>query len=277
MGRTEIYYFSGTGNSLHVARELQKRLPKAELIPMIKLLKERSIKPDAEALGFVFPIYLASIPKPVRSFMQRLDPSSARYIFTVATRIGSFTTADMSINRILRKKGKKLDAFALINMASNSPTGLKPGKGDQQWVDKMGSSKVQRMERALLPELDRISAMIQKKEPSPRKRLSYPFRYLTFTVMDPLTRNMKNDIGYYIDDTCIGCGTCERVCPSGKVKLKNNRPIWQTDIPCYYCYACFNFCPQQAILVKNKYTRKDGRYHHPDITLDDIVNQRTRI
>jgi len=25
---TEIYYFSGTGNSLYIARELQKRIPK---------------------------------------------------------------------------------------------------------------------------------------------------------------------------------------------------------------------------------------------------------
>jgi flavodoxin len=32
--RIEIYYFSGTGNSLHVARELQKRLPDAALVPI---------------------------------------------------------------------------------------------------------------------------------------------------------------------------------------------------------------------------------------------------
>jgi flavodoxin len=36
---TEIYYFSGTGNSLYVARELQKRVPEAELIPIVSLLK----------------------------------------------------------------------------------------------------------------------------------------------------------------------------------------------------------------------------------------------
>ena len=35
---TEIYCFSGTGNSLHVARQLQKRLPAAKLIPILSLV-----------------------------------------------------------------------------------------------------------------------------------------------------------------------------------------------------------------------------------------------
>lgn len=30
-----IYYFSGTGNSLHLARELAAHLPRAVLVPMI--------------------------------------------------------------------------------------------------------------------------------------------------------------------------------------------------------------------------------------------------
>jgi len=42
---TEIYYFSGTGNSLHVAKELQKRLPETNLIPIVSLLNKDVIKP----------------------------------------------------------------------------------------------------------------------------------------------------------------------------------------------------------------------------------------
>ncbi len=37
--------------------------------------------------------------------------------------------------------------------------------------------------------------------------------------------------------------------------------------------ACFNFCPEQSILVKN-YTHKDGRYYHPDVTAQDIAEQK---
>lgn len=35
---TEIYYFSGTGNSFYVASELQKRLPDARLMPIVGFL-----------------------------------------------------------------------------------------------------------------------------------------------------------------------------------------------------------------------------------------------
>ncbi|MEN6592224.1 MAG: hypothetical protein ABFC12_03140 [Methanobacterium sp.] len=38
----EIYYFSGTGSSLHIAEEIGKRIPGTKLIPIISLLKEIS-------------------------------------------------------------------------------------------------------------------------------------------------------------------------------------------------------------------------------------------
>jgi hypothetical protein len=52
---TEIYYFSGTGNSLHVAKELQKRLPDAELVPILGLVGEGSVRTRGVTVGFVFP------------------------------------------------------------------------------------------------------------------------------------------------------------------------------------------------------------------------------
>lgn len=60
---TEIYYFSGTGNSFHVAREFQRRLPKTVLLPIVSLLGNETISlgqksrdclsdsPPAQALG----------------------------------------------------------------------------------------------------------------------------------------------------------------------------------------------------------------------------------
>lgn len=64
---TEIYYFSGTGNSLYVARELQKRIPDSTLVPIAALLnacskvkvgedeRDKKIETTADTIGFVFP------------------------------------------------------------------------------------------------------------------------------------------------------------------------------------------------------------------------------
>lgn len=58
---TEIYYLSGTGNSLHVAKELKKIIPDTELIPLAGIKNKESMKTEAEAVGFVFPIHFMKI------------------------------------------------------------------------------------------------------------------------------------------------------------------------------------------------------------------------
>ena len=48
---TGLYTLSGTGNSLHVARQLQKKLPNSDLIPIVRLPRQETIKTRADALG----------------------------------------------------------------------------------------------------------------------------------------------------------------------------------------------------------------------------------
>ena len=118
---TEIYYFSGTGNSLHVARELQKRIPETKLIPIVSLLNKENIKTGADTVGFVFPIHLAMIPWPVMEFLSKLDLNSGEYIFAAVTRIGTRHRAFKDLEKILKKNDRGLGTFFNLNMASNDP------------------------------------------------------------------------------------------------------------------------------------------------------------
>jgi flavodoxin len=68
---TEIYYFSGTGNSLYVAKELQNRIPGAELIPIVSLLDKDVIKTSGKIVGFVFPVHAITIPIAVKRFLKK--------------------------------------------------------------------------------------------------------------------------------------------------------------------------------------------------------------
>ena len=274
MKKVEIYYFSGTGNSLHVARELQKRIPEACLIPMVSLLNQDGIAANSETVGLVFPIYLTTVPAPVRNFLQKFDLNSARYIFAVATREGSLSLADIYLQRILRQKGKALDAHFILNMAGNSPTGLKPTPGSTDWVMQITPEKIAVFEAEVQRRLDAIQKVILNQEKYPEKDAPRLIKHLLERCIAFLIQHTKTEIDFYADATCTGCGRCEKVCPSQKLKVVNERPVWQKGVKCYYCYACFNFCPAQAILVNKKYTQKNGRYFHPAVTAEDIAGQK---
>ena len=67
---------------------------------------------------------------------------------------------------------------------------------------------------------------------------------------------------FWVQDTCVSCGKCERICPLQNIKLLEGKPTWGKE--CAKCLACIHICPQQAIQY-GKSTLKKGRYYHPDL------------
>ena len=51
--------------------------------------------------------------------------------------------------------------------------------------------------------------------------------------------------GYRITDACIGCGTCQGVCPQGAIS--EGEPFSIDPTHCLHCGACYEACPAQAI------------------------------
>lgn len=273
MGEIEIYYFSGTGNSLHVARELQKRISGTKIIPIISLLNSGVIETRAETVGFVFPIHMAMSPVPVRKFLDKIDLKSAKYIFTIATRVGTRHRAFIDVENILKKQGKVLDSYLSLNMPSNDPKFLDWHETTQE--------EIADLEVEVQNKLDLIQETIIKKEKSQKKDTTFTRDMPAFSVISTLLPflNKFSSVQFYYDSKCIGCGTCEKVCLSGKIKITKEKPTWQKDMPCFSCYACINYCPQQAIQIKSPrfmktYTEVNGRYSHPYATAEDIAQQK---
>lgn len=108
---TEIYYFSGTGNSLHVAEELQKKISDSKLIPIVSLLRNDIIETHGETVGFVFPLHGMTVPIPVKKFVEKVNLKSSQYNFAIVTRGGTKCFAFNKIDKILKKKGRCLDSY----------------------------------------------------------------------------------------------------------------------------------------------------------------------
>jgi MinD superfamily P-loop ATPase len=99
-------------------------------------------------------------------------------------------------------------------------------------------------------------------------------------LLVPLGKLVETSFDFYYDETCTGCGVCENVCLAEKVQMVDGRPVWQEAVKCHGCFACLNFCPEESIQIKSKwypksYTDQNGRYHHPEITANDIAGQKT--
>lgn len=270
---TEIYYFSGTGNSLYVAKELQKRIPETNIIPIVRLINKELIETKAETVGFVFPIHLAMAPAPLLEFIKKIDLNSAGYIFAVATRAGSQHRAFIDIEKILKNKGKSLDSFFNVNMASNDPK-------FESW-HAATEEEIADLEVEVQNKLDYIQKVVINREKSLEKDTDFTVSMPVFPILSKVLPffNRMYSVEFYSDAKCEGCGTCEKVCLSGKVKMVNGKPVWQKDVQCFFCHACLNYCPEHAIQIKStrllkSHTDKNERYSHPYVTADDIATQK---
>jgi hypothetical protein len=150
--RTLIYVFSGTGNSLHIAKELGRRLSDSPVLPMVTHLEHRKLVIDADVLGLVFPVHALTLPIAVRFFLRRLRFRHPAYVFSVATRGGTLFRGFEPLNRILRRKGVRLNARFLLDMPNNDPRGR-----DFQPADEAAIIAV---ERNLQTALDFIAAAV---------------------------------------------------------------------------------------------------------------------
>lgn len=281
--KTEIYYFSGTGNSLHVARELQKRLAGAALVPVIGALKKNTIKTNAESVGFIFPNFCLSMPMPIYDLLKSADLSSAQYLFALCTRGGTQNEAFYSINKLLKKQDKHIQAQMTINMPWNIPI------GKEDLPNSVNEEKIKQLEEKLQKKLDYFSKMILAKRDYQEEDLEVVMPVPSWIKM--LNRLMPNFfhqshfyfyrkiIHFYSNEKCNACGICAVICPQSKIDLVHQKPVWSKDIDCLGCFACINYCPQKAIQVKSQfplrsYTEQTGRYHHPLISYRDIAQQK---
>ncbi len=270
---TELYYFSGTGNSLHVAKELQKRIPDADLIPIVSLLDKGNIESSGETVGFIFPIHLAMAPAPVIKFLRKLDLKSAKYIFAVATRSGSQHRAFIDLKNVLGKKSKGLDSYFTLNMASNDPK----FKGWHQAT----AEEITDLESEVQNNLEYIHDIVLNEDKNREKDTHFTVHMPVFSILSlilPILNKFYN-VEFCADSKCTGCGTCKKVCLSGKININYKIPVWQKNIPCFFCNACLNYCPEQAVQIKSNrflksYTEENGRYPHPYATVEDIFRQK---
>lgn len=267
--KTTIYYFTGTGNSLKIARDICDMLEDCELTPIAKIWKEETLSATSEKVGFIFPLYYSGLPKIVYDFVIKIDLSKPRYFFTVIASAGGTTEFPFQqLERILNTKSKKLHLGYIIVMPTNYIIAYKTTPEDRQnLLFEKASQQVEVISEMIKNEESNLDPDILKRE-----FLLYEGKYQTekFNANFREKVNLRDE-SFYIDDNCTSCGICEEVCPVNNIILVEGEPQWQHR--CQLCLACINYCPEKSIQFGTE-TKNTQRYHHPEITPQDLKSQR---
>ena len=259
--KTEIFYFSGTGNSFALARDLGESMPGSVVSPIAGLVTNEHVKTDAERIGFVFPLFFWGVPEIVQRFVRKIEINNASYVFFAVTSGGLSSPHYVSgfFKKELKRKGARLNSGFRVVMPSNyiRVYDLEP----QKRIDK----KIRNMKFMV----NSISKTVKTLEDEGLKD-RIPFVSYLFNRLWEM-RLKKSDKDFYADEKCNKCGTCLKICPVSNITLMDGKPVWNGK--CQECLACLHYCPQTAIQSRNK-TEHKGRYHHPDLPAVDIALQK---
>lgn len=257
--KTAIYYFSGTGNSLKVARDIASGLESAELIPIAKCIDQESINCSADKIGVIFPVYIWGMPLIVVDFVKKLKTEKDAYIFGVTTCGGMAAGTMKQLDTLLEEKSLKLSAGFVIKMPGNyTPMYGAPADVKQNKMFDKESLKIKEI-------VEVVNNSGEGPVESDFFLLNMIFSGLIYKAG---SKNIpKMDKSFWVDENCNHCGTCAKVCPVNNIEMEEGSPKWQSK--CEQCLACLQWCPSEAIQFGKK-TPGRKRYHHPEISLADI-------
>lgn len=256
--KTIIFYFTGTGNSLYVAKEISKNFKQADIVAIPQVVDRKEFDyENYNEVGFVMPLYFMGMPVMVKDFIDKIHIPNATYIFSVVTRAYTKGLVFTEINKMLMKKGKNLnygeyisfpDCYIRWDQAHDEESQLK--------VFKKATKQLEIVKQGLFEEkmciqkegiiLNTTSSVINKVW---KARLSY--RNKTFKV----------------SEDCVLCGICIRTCPAKNIKLEGKVLKW--DKKCQDCMACVQSCPHKAIYFNEK-TKDKRRYRNPNISKTEL-------
>ena len=248
-----VLYFTGTGNSRHIAERIAHALGD-ELVSLNDRIKANNTLPLAvsDRLVLVTPTYAWRIPRIVRDHLLKTELLGAREVWFVMD-CGSEIGNAAKYNRALcREKGLTYMGTTQIVMPENFIAMFNAPEAEE----------ARRIVARAEPVIDRAIAVIrtgQMFEP-PRKNL---YDCIASSAVNPIFYPLfVKAKRFTASDACVGCGKCAALCPLNNITMQSRRPVWGSD--CTQCMACICCCPTEAIEYGKKSIGKP-RYHFENL------------
>lgn len=261
---TTIFYFSATGNSLSLSRNLANELDNCEVVSMAQAIKENEVRIDTPKVGFIFPVYAWGMPRLVEEYVQKIQIPDSSYVFAVVTCVAIPGNTLKDLKRLLQTKGIHLHAGFVTKAGRSSLMKLNQLDKIIMRLDTRREKIVPFEER--LPELAANIRNKIRKSPETSNRAANVFGSMLHKMGLSAFKTM--DAQFTINNNCVQCGTCAKVCPRNNIELFANGPVFRHN--CELCHACIQWCPKFAIRHANFDTRPK-QYRNHNVQLSDML------
>jgi flavodoxin/NAD-dependent dihydropyrimidine dehydrogenase PreA subunit len=253
-----IFYYTGTGNSLWVAKKLADQIDDCSVIS-IKSESAFQAYNNAEKVGFVFPIHWYGPPRKILEFINSLPGGTPKYYFALAVTGGQVANSLIKLNKFMNSRNMSLSAGFEIIMPSNYI--IWKGADPKELQEK-------RFEKAI-EKIKLIADVAKTGKHGPIEKGDL-WENILLSALNPFFVKYvdKTDKNFRVNEKCNSCQICVKICPAKNIEIKENKPAWLHK--CDKCLACIQWCPQIAI----EYGKRSAgfeRYHHPEVKVKELL------
>ncbi len=256
-----IYYYSGSGNSLSVSKQIAQKLGNTDIISIYNLRDDPTVPEKYSRVGIVTATWFIRPPRIVKEMCEKLILSRKQKVFIIATCGGYDGYVCIDLKAILRPKTDFPIQTFMLPMPPDHIVGFSPLP---DWADRIYLRHAEKAATAIAEKIKNDSPTKNRKGIN-RKFLNWSSN--AFNSRLGVDRDSVEG-GFYTTDACTRCGICEKLCKNGNIKLTEDGVVWGHD--CQQCMACIMWCPNKAIWHPNV-TEGRRRYHNPDVTLQEML------
>ena len=251
----DLFVYSGTGNTYHVAQCLRdaatRRGLKCSLRGIDVHSNPQAYQPSEKALlGLLAPTIGTIQPPSFFQFILRLPKGKHQRVFLAATggsmRIGSlYIPGYVGFGLYLAAlmllcKGYRVVGINGFGMAQNWTTLIPPYRAALE----------QRINKEILDTTESFLAELLNGERIYRRIVDLVVTLLIFPLpfLFLLLGHRFLAKTMFASSRCNGCGLCAERCPQKAIRMrggKQKRPFW--TFSCEQCMRCAGYCPQRAV------------------------------
>jgi ferredoxin len=206
------------------------------------VLKGDKFEFEDEQIGIIFPTYMFSAPEIIYEFLDKVSLKT-NYFFGIATYGNTSARVVDHFIKMARKHGLEPQYANSILMVDNSLNIFDMSKE----VANLNKKSTEQNIKKIVDEVNN-----KKKHLYISNFVMKNLSDFTYNIQLKLQKSKYKQ--FKVEDNCIKCETCKKICPKGNVTIREKAVIGTN---CIGCYACTQNCPVNAIRVKGKKVRLD--------------------